>query len=1064
MLPMLPHLGEPLSSRRGRGPGLKKRKEKDELINSFRYFEATLADDCSAPSQHHTEACANELLRLRRDDSSSNVDRVGRGATGSLVVRICQNRALTTFTEWVMREARAPAEWRWVARSAKEVQFTAWLCQSRGSDRRALGEKACRGRSRAAVTLLWREMQHRPAPALQRASTQPLVLQHAGPPPSLPSGPEQPSTPSLVLLPPRTERPSTPPPSRPPPPSLPPRLQRTGDVTGGMDGQEQGMMQMVADLGFQQLQDCLEEFEEVMARAELRALVEAPCKPLDCGRWRFWAVGGLIIAEVHMTMSDSNRECRCVVFVLELFKTEQGSSHGCGRFGPAAMGQLQAEVQQRLECEVDEWQLLVRVYQSEVEAQRAEQELMSAEAAQRAGDRATEAWHREAAVACEWEHTRPAREMYKQMGYRQARRTDTMVEEGYDPVCQQYLVASGTDVAAAVAAAGGVEWATWVTLGDVCLAEPQGGLHGHLASSSHSSLEAQVVCAMYCEHLRGDKMMQLDCLKPGGHAEFSFYLIAMARQRGESSAITHGDKSGDECGADSTGEAELGSDWLPTQYGADSTGEAELGSDWLPTQYRRLVAPCPLAPSPKPALCDGTIAMRPSQGSAWCGPLSVAIQMLQSPQFENSHSLIKVLTHLQSIATIGARLQCSQPSWWCVIGDGHASQQAALVCMEHRPCVAVACRERLRHGPERGGKGVGIPYINSGLTLPSDIIDGLLAAIKFFARHRADPGRGEGHSAWAAGSHRMAGRRGNPTAKGIGPYSPSDPALLLNQQWLAAECEAEDAYDAWLQKMDEELCRVCPTAWTEMNSPRDHTHNYACSSGSSRLNLWKAPQTTASVAIGYPAFGSHADPNAGFLSPYTCLWPEELQPTGIAVMQFMNALAYARFSHGQTFWFDPDCLHAFRPHEDLLTQTYADYEQCGEAKANKLWRQAKDSAKAAARSRLTSQHPALLFDAVELQLQVDLTCGPLPTAGLVQERCLSQMPTQRADLEDQPAIWRAAARANRTGGKSHSKSPAKPRSERVQKAPVPVSDRVMTRSSAPPVPVSDRAMTRSSAP
>ena len=38
-----------------------------------------------------------------------------------------------------------------------------------------------------------------------------------------------------------------------------------------------------------------------------------------------------------------------------------------------------------------------------------------------------------------------------------------------------------------------------------------------------------------------------------------------------------------------------------------------------------------------------------------------------------------------------------------------------------------------------------------------------------------------------------------------------------------------------------------------------------------------------------------------------------------------------------------------------------------------------------------------------LELQIELQCGPLPMAGLLQERCLTHMRVQKADLR-QPAV------------------------------------------------------------
>ena len=200
--------------------------------------------------------------------------------------------------------------------------------------------------------------------------------------------------------------------------------------------------------------------------------------------------------------------------------------------------------------------------------------------------------------------------------------------------------------------------------------------------------------------------------------------------------------------------------------------------------------------------------------------------------------------------------------------------------------------------------------------------------------------------------------------------------------------------------MDDELRRICPTHHARCNTPRDHTHNFE---SAGRLAAWQVPQTTAACAINFPAFGHHADPNAGFLSPYVNVMPRQLRDANAAkaaAMQFLNALAYVQIHHGTMFWFNPDCLHAFRPDIDLLTHNFVDYARLPrEAPQNAAWRAARDKARKAASVAIDAKSGVGLLSEDERELQIQLQCGPLPMAGLLQERCLSHMRQQKADLK-----------------------------------------------------------------
>ena len=68
------------------------------------------------------------------------------------------------------------------------------------------------------------------------------------------------------------------------------------------------------------------------------------------------------------------------------------------------------------------------------------------------------------------------------------------------------------------------------------------------------------------------------------------------------------------------------------------------------------------------------------------------------------------------------------------------------------------------------------------------------------------------------------------------------------------------------------------------------------------------------------------------------------------------------------------------------------------AAQNAAWREARKKAQLAAREAIQKETGGNV-DEKELDIRVMLECGPLPMAGLVQERCLSHMKTQKADLQ-----------------------------------------------------------------
>lgn len=231
---------------------------------------------------------------------------------------------------------------------------------------------------------------------------------------------------------------------------------------------------------------------------------------------------------------------------------------------------------------------------------------------------------------------------------------------------------------------------------------------------------------------------------------------------------------------------------------------------------------------------------------------------------------------------------------------------------------------------------------------------------------------------------------------------------LNDEEFCLAEGEMLAAVGMFLKGMDRELARVMPTHHARQHTPRDHTHKYEMAS---RHRAWDVPQTTAGCAINFAAFGQHADLNGGFLSPFVCLTPQWLkqQQCPPAAMQFVNALAYIevpKWDEGlggvPTHWFNPDTLHGFRPSVEILTQDYVDYARdtpMREAPQNTAWKLAQERARDACKAHLVREGPGFEdeWNEAELELEVQLRCGPMPLAGLLQERCLSHMKSQRGD-------------------------------------------------------------------
>ena len=118
----------------------------------------------------------------------------------------------------------------------------------------------------------------------------------------------------------------------------------------------------------------------------------------------------------------------------------------------------------------------------------------------------------------------------------------------------------------------------------------------------------------------------------------------------------------------------------------------------------------------------------------------------------------------------------------------------------------------------------------------------------------------------------------------------------------------------------------------------------------------------------------------------------------------MHLSTNALVKHGTTFWFNPDCLHAFRPDAALLTTSYVDYAQKPREQPQNLqaWAEARKKVREVARQAILAEDGAVMAED-GLELQIELQCGPLPMAGLLQERCLTHMRVQKADLR-QPVV------------------------------------------------------------
>lgn len=124
---------------------------------------------------------------------------------------------------------------------------------------------------------------------------------------------------------------------------------------------------------------------------------------------------------------------------------------------------------------------------------------------------------------------------------------------------------------------------------------------------------------------------------------------------------------------------------------------------------------------------------------------------------------------------------------------------------------------------------------------------------------------------------------------------------------------------------------------------------------------------------------------------------------------------------GSAFWFNPDSLHAFRPLPRLLTFEYKDYALSNERAQNDAWKTAREAARQEAAAAIDAERTAISKE--ERDVRIMLECGPLPLAGFVQERCLSHMPTQRADLTYDA---RGSARGRPSHAQSERKVHAKP--------------------------------------
>jgi hypothetical protein len=418
-----------------------------------------------------------------------------------------------------------------------------------------------------------------------------------------------------------------------------------------------------------------------------------------------------------------------------------------------------------------------------------------------------------------------------------------------------------------------------------------------------------------------------------------------------------------------------------------------------------------------------SVPRRPTPGTVWIGSPAEAIAMLRSEQFQQTLAVEAAVGDLWDIVGVAARNPGRTGTWTVSFGEAPTASVGWSNETLHKttpPHIAFALAEVQRHGPHRGNgcvaeedkRDIMVSYISSGQQMTGPIKQDLGQAWAFFARYRRPPSRGTAHLAWS-GDNRCAGRRANPEDGGFGAYAPADCSLLEDEDWLVRERASELAVEAWLDLANAELNKICPREAAITNTPWQRTHNYnVMSSGRSGV-AFDAPQTTASVAMNCPAFGSHADLNCGILSPFSCLYPTHLKQD-TACMQFLSALVYHEVHDGDMFWFNPDALHAFRPHISLLTQKYEDYQLHGEGGQRDAWMAMRERARQAAWTHVSEEAAAKgdeldVEGSNEAELLVQLAAGPWPAAAFVQEKVLNRMKTQPGDLSD---VNRAAKRSH----------------------------------------------------
>ena len=464
----------------------------------------------------------------------------------------------------------------------------------------------------------------------------------------------------------------------------------------------------------------------------------------------------------------------------------------------------------------------------------------------------------------------------------------------------------------------------------------------------------------------------------------------------------------------------------PQHIAGTSPNRLEQESIVVPT-VSTAAQPLVAAALPSPSLAasvlqHSSVPMRPTPGTVWIGSPAEAIAMLRSEQFEQTPSVEAAVGDLWDIVGVNLRNQDRNGTWTVSVAEAPTESVGWSNTPLHKttpPHIAFALAEVQRHGPHRGNGSVAeeerrdvlVSYISSGQKMAGAMKQKLEEAWAFLARYRKPPSRGTAHSAWS-GDNRCAGRRANPEDGGFGAYAPADRSHLEDEGWLLRERASELAVQAWLELANAELMKICPRQAAIMNTPWHQTHNFNQASSGRAGVAFDAPQTTASVAMNCPAFGSHADLNCGILSPFCCLFPTHLRHT-TACMQFLSALVYHEVHDGDMFWFNPDALHAFRPHVSLLTQKYSDYQLHGEREQRESWEVIRDAAREAAWIHVSGEAAGrgevLVEGSNEAELRVQLAAGPWPAAGFVQEKVLNRMKTQSGDLSD---VNRAAKRSH----------------------------------------------------